>query len=83
MDLKLKTELDLLYDIHQNIIKSTFIKERLEDTKKAYQKEYEILERNLIKKSDEYKMVNNEEVENYIFKLSEKSNLLFQYLLDS
>ncbi len=83
MNEKLKTELDTLSDSHQNVIKSTFIKERLEQTKNAYKREYDTLVNDLLKKSDEYGLVNAKDVENYIQELCEKSNLTFQNLLDS
>lgn len=82
MDEKLKTELDLISDSHQNIIKSIFIKERLDQTKNAYKREYYALEKDLMKKSDEYGLVKDKDVENYIQELCEKYNLTFQNLLD-
>lgn len=83
MNANLKTELDVISDIHQENVKSTFIKERLEQTKKSYEREYDALVKDLIKKSDEYNLVNNKAVEDYIKSLSEKSNLTFKNLLDS
>lgn len=83
MNANLKTELDVISDIHQENVKSTFIKERLEQTKDAYKREYVTLVKDLLKKSNEYGLVNAKDVENYIQELSEKSNLNFQNLLDS
>jgi chemotaxis regulatin CheY-phosphate phosphatase CheZ len=83
MNDKLKTELDVISNIHQEIVKSTFIKERLEQTKNAYKREYDALVKDLIKKSDEYNLVKNKDVEDYIKSLSEKSSLTFKNLLDS
>ena len=83
MNANLKTELDIIYNIHQENVKSTFIKERLEQTKKSYEREYNALVNDLIKKSNEYNLVNNKDVEDYIKSLSEKSNFTFKNLLDS
>jgi hypothetical protein len=83
MNENLKIELDTIFDTHQNTVKTIFIKEWLDQTKNAYEREYKALVVNLIKKSDEYNLVNNKEVEDYIQELSNESKTIFQNLLDS
>jgi hypothetical protein len=79
---KLKTELDEISNNHLEIITKTFIKERLEQTKKAYERECDFFVKALIKKSDEYGLVNDNKVENYIDELCKNSKDTFNSLLN-
>ncbi len=83
MEENLKTELDKISNKHQITIKSIFIKERMEQTTNSYKREYNALLVNLIEKSNEFGMVNNKEIENYIKELTKESKVTFQNLLDS
>ena len=83
MEENLKTELDKISNKHQITIKSIFIKERIEQTSNAYEREYNSLLINLIEKSDKFEMANDKETENYIKELTKESKATFQNLLDS
>jgi hypothetical protein len=78
----LKKELDAISSKHLSKVKETFIKEYGDQTKRAYDREYNSFLMTLITKSDDYKLVNNKEVESYIKELTAKSQDFFNGLLN-